>query len=274
MLFFREVPGWGYAEKKECLSFAVSRAAQTVAHVKKSKKIRRKFVVCVKTRNEEKMGEESVDGAKLGTKLIMFVAIIGLALAAFLMGKSLVNTGVDQMETSVKSINDSQFSDYDAKIVRGRAVKSALSTFGNAEYAIVICTQAMADGGKGTTEGCIQSGAAGHAIPIEGNSMEKKSGTKYGTVYGINYNAQLGKNSGDTSSVIEKITIKNGLVKLESGEDFYTEDGNIKYYMDTSRLTKKGQVEYIADTSSFYANLIKNDSNDILGIVFTQRRIY
>lgn len=38
LLFFREVPGWGYAEKKECLSFAVSRAAQTVAHVKKIEK--------------------------------------------------------------------------------------------------------------------------------------------------------------------------------------------------------------------------------------------
>lgn len=245
------------------------------ARKKKSKKIRRKFVVCVKTRNEGKMGEESVDGAKLGTKLIMFVAIIGLALAAFLMGKSLVNTGVDQMETSVKSINDSQFSDYDAKIVRGRAVKSALSTFGNAEYAIVICTQAMAEGGQSTTTGCIPSSAAGHAIKISGHSMEQKSGAKYTTIYGVNYNAQLGKSdNGTDSKPLAEITIQNGLVKLGSGEDFYTEDGNIKYYMDTSRLTKKGQAEYIADTSSFYANLIKNDSNDILGIVFTQRRIY
>lgn len=222
------------------------------------------------------MGDESVDGAKLGTKLIMFVAIVGLALAAFLMGKSLVNTGVDQMETSVKSINDSQFSDYDSKIVRGRAVKSALSTFGNSEYAIVICTQSMAEVGQAEVKKLIADGAKGNVVQIEGSSMEQKSGKKYGTVYGVNYNAQLGKqDSNAKSEPIGSITIANGLVKLESGQDFYTsEEGNIQYYMDTSRMTKKGQKEYVADTSSFYANLIKNDSNDILGIVFTQRRIY
>ena len=220
------------------------------------------------------MGDESVDGAKLGTKLIMFVAIIGLALAAFLLGKSLVNTGVDQMETSVKSIKDSQFSDYDAKIVRGRAVKSALSTFGNSECAIIICTQAMAEAELKSANAVKNEikGVQGNAVTIKGNSMEKDTGARYGDVIGINYNAQLGKENG--ISAIGTVTISNGVVKLESGEDFFTEDGNIKYYMDTSRISKKGQMEYIADTSSFYANLIKNDSNDILGIVFTQRRLY
>jgi hypothetical protein len=223
------------------------------------------------------MGEESVDAAKLGTKLIMFVALIGLALAAFLVGKNLMNTGVNQMETSVKSINDSQFSDYDSKIVRGRVVKNALNTFNGDEYAIIICTNAMADAGKSETQKLIKD-TKGNLVKIEGNSMEKstKKGTAggaYSEVWGINYNAQLGNKDG---SAINDVTIENGLVTLSSGQDLKTNDstGNIEYYNDTSKITKKGQLEYIADTSSFYANLIKNDSNDILGIVFTQRRLY
>ena len=34
------------------------------------------------------MGDEAVEGSKMGTKLIMFVAIVALALVAFLVGKN------------------------------------------------------------------------------------------------------------------------------------------------------------------------------------------
>ena len=91
------------------------------------------------------MGDEAVDGSKMGAKFIFFVAILGLALVAFIVGKSLVNTGVDGMEQSVQSINDARYSDYNGKVVRGRAVKSAIENFSNEEVAIVICSLACAD---------------------------------------------------------------------------------------------------------------------------------
>ena len=39
------------------------------------------------------MGNEAIEGSKMGSQLIMFVAIVGLALIAFLVGKNLMNTG-------------------------------------------------------------------------------------------------------------------------------------------------------------------------------------
>lgn len=124
------------------------------------------------------MGDEAVDGSKMGTKLIMFVAIIGLALAAFLVGKSLINTGVDNLETSSKSINDSRFADYNKKIVKGRAVKSAIDTFQNEEVIILIHTlsegsQTIKDDGAATEKGSITQSGKSNILgrTLEGNEQ-------------------------------------------------------------------------------------------------------
>lgn len=225
------------------------------------------------------MGEEAVDGAKLGTKLIMFVAIIGLTLVAFLLGKNLINNGVDQMETSVKAINESQFTDYDAKIVRGRVVKSAFSTFGNSEYAIVISTLSTARIGGTTADAqkiVASAGCKGACIIQLNDSGMEVDGTSYTKVAAINYNAQLaqpyeGVDSSESSHKTIELTLSEGSYSYEG--DFYTKNGNVRYFMDQQNLTKKGQIEYIADSSSFNANLIKNESGDIMGIVFVQRQL-
>ena len=88
------------------------------------------------------MGDEAVDGSKIGTKLIMFCAIIALVLVAFLVGKSLINSGVNNLETTSKTINDSRFSDYNKKVVKGRAVKSAIENFNGEEVIILVHTLA------------------------------------------------------------------------------------------------------------------------------------
>lgn len=214
------------------------------------------------------MGDEAVEGSKMGTKLIMFVAIVALALVAFLVGKNLVNTGVDSMETAVASISDSRFSDYDKKTVRGRTVKSALDTFANEEYAIVICTLLMADAGdldglENYTQGATKQ------ITIDGATMKDSAGYDVTTVIGANYNALLGEH-GDTSV---ELKMTNGSVAYD--QDFSIDDaGNVEYYLDTMNLTKKGAGEYIADASSFTANLIKNSAGEIVGIVFMQKKLY
>jgi hypothetical protein len=236
------------------------------------------FPVRLQEKGSNHMGEEAVDGSKLGTKLIMFVAIIGLALAAFLLGKSLVNTGVDQMETSVKSISDSQFSDYDSKVVRGRAVKNAFSTFGNSEYALVVCTTEMASDSSWVnkaTYGTQKLSAAlkdanGQTIEIENSGMQNSSGKSVEKVVALNYNAQLDMTSDGTSS--KALSLNNGYAEFNG--TFATDDGgNVKYYLYQVNLSKKGQPEYVADSSSFNACLIKNSSGDILGIIFLQRKL-
>ena len=224
------------------------------------------------------MGDEAVDGSKMGTKLIMFVAIIGLALAAFLVGKSLINTGVDNMESSSKSINDSRFSDYNKKIVKGRAVKSAIDTFQNEEVIIIVHTLSEGSNSKkeaGSVDGLIKSGDKSSilgereltgnekVVSIEGTKFDSNTAIGDGGTCGVNYNAL----------VKAKIKAENGGYIYD--DDFDTDDttGAVKYNLNTTNITKKGQPEYIADGSSFDAALIKNSSGEIVGIVFSQKKL-
>lgn len=229
------------------------------------------------------MGDEAVDGSKMGTKLIMFVAIIGLALAAFLVGKSLINTGVDNMESSSKSINDSRFSDYNKKIVKGRAVKSAIDTFQNEEVIILVHTLSEGTGQTANVEGGPTGGGTYSkgadlktwlgrdaddntlATKITDATFDSNAGIGKGGAWAVNYNALLdGKNA---------VTAKDGGYVYDA--DFMTDSktGAVQYNLNTKYLTKKGQPEYIADGSSFDAALIKNSSGEIVGIVFSQKKL-
>lgn len=230
------------------------------------------------------MGDEAVDGSKMGTKLIMFVAIIGLALAAFLVGKSLINTGVDNMESSSKSIHDSRFSDYNKKIVKGRAVKSAIDSFQNEEVIILVHTLS-----EGTTNIAASGDYAGYtgtkkpadtaleswlgrdvddntlATKIDGIKFDSNAGIGKSDAWAVNYNALLdGKH---------QVTAKDGGYVYDA--DFMTDSttGAVQYNLNTKYLTKKGAPEYIADGSSFDAALIKNSSGEIVGIVFSQKKL-
>lgn len=218
------------------------------------------------------MGDEAVEGSKMGSKLIFFVAILALALVAFIVGKGLVNTGVDGLETSVQAINDSRFSDYNGKIVRGRAVKSALENFSNEEVAIVICTLSCADA-NGTLTASTLAGYDDKAVEvkIKNGKMKNSSGINVSEPVGICYNAQL-DNGVEGNSQLATVEMSNGEALFE--KDFkHDAAGNIEYNMSTGNITKKGTGEYISDNASFNVNLIKNSTGDICGILFIQRKL-
>lgn len=247
------------------------------------------------------LGNEAVEGSKMGTQLIMFVAIVAIALAAFLVGKGLVNSGLDNMETTVGKVNDSRFSDYNNKVVRGRAVKQALENFASEEVAILINN--LAFNGVSTTQSELNfSAVAGavnadktnyFAVPIStdlGASASGQYASGYTTngqncakVRYMNYNAVLTLNpeatgagrlvqSGDASyKSIYKDSTTGGMVFTS---DFLTgPGGDITYYLVTTPLQKKGDVQYVADSASYQASLIRNAAGEIMGIVFTQRKI-
>lgn len=234
----------------------------------------------------------------MGTQLIMFVAIVAIALAAFLVGKGLVNSGLDNMETTVGKVNDSRFSDYNNKVVRGRALKQAIDNFANEEVAILVNN--LAFNGTATTgsPNTIQSSLGTDnynkttvsTIETSGNGGETSSGKVSGytttgkdcsNVWFVNYNAVLGaKNSSNGKNEITKnLTIKDLYKDTTTGgyvflNDFVTSDnGDVQYYLVTTPLSKKGDVQYVADSASYQANLIKNSSGEIMGIVFIQRKI-
>ena len=232
------------------------------------------------------MGDEAVDGSKIGTKLIMFCAIIALVLVAFLVGKSLINSGVDNLETTSKSINDSRFSDYNKKVVKGRAVKSALENFNGEEVIILVHTLTEGSLGQGgsrpagaNADGITNSTGVGQFLSKGGSTItcadtmqgvsiagddkwDSQEAAGAGANFFVNYNAR----------VKAAVTLKNGNYVYD--DDFDTDkSGNIVYNNNTENLTKKGSPEYISDGSTFKASLIKNSSGEIVGILFAQKKV-
>lgn len=243
------------------------------------------------------LGNEAVEGSKMGTQLIMFVAIVAIALAAFLVGKGLVNSGLDNMETTVGKVNDSRFSDYNNKVVRGRALKQAIDNFANEEVAILVNNLAF-NGTAASGTNAIIKGSLGDenftkttitmiATSEDSGGSEKAkvegyttTGSKCTNVFFVNYNAILGEKNASGKNVISsnlkftdlyKDATTGGYVYLN---DFVTsENGDVQFYLVTTPLSKKGDAQYVADSASYQANLIKNSSGEIMGIVFIQRKI-
>ena len=232
------------------------------------------------------MGNEAIEGSKMGSQLIMFVAIVGLALIAFLVGKNLMNTGLEQMESTVQSVNDSRFSDYNGKTVRGRAVKSAIDTFANDNVAIFVHTLAMEDeslllsgheGQEGWQKKDIHGNDDGPAFDgnglVKGSNLWKITGlTVDKNDGGSNYNEVLFVNYGALLSTEGKFEFDG---KVTFNRDFaLTKSGNVQYNADGSLITKQGTAEYIANSSSFNAQLIKNSAGETIGIIFFQKKTY
>lgn len=248
------------------------------------------------------MGDEAVDGSKMGTKLIMFVAIIGLALVAFLVGKALVNTGVDNLESSARNINDSRFSDYNNKVVKGRSVKSALDTFANEEVIILVHTLTEGDVSSNDTgtvssfvdkvnEGRSSDDQIKRKTSINENQIDPSDGTEQaievqttgtGKSLKLDNNTKIGGSSPifmNYNALAESSTKHAVSIDKDGGyvydADFVTDKSTaaVLYNLQTRYTTKKGAAEYIADGSSFDASLIKNTSGEIVGIVFSQKKI-
>lgn len=233
------------------------------------------------------MGDEAVDGSKIGTKLIMFCAIIALVLVAFLVGKSLINSGVNNLETTSKTISDSRFSDYNKKIVKGRAVKTAIENFNGEEVIILVHTLAegssknpiadkTADGKTfnrsaveevlGYNQGTL-GGTKAQGVAIEGdNNWDSQKAAGDGKNFFMNYNALV------STDITKKVTLTNGDYIYDA--DFQTDASqNVVYNNNVENLTKKGSPEYVSDSSSFKASLIKNSAGEIVGILFAQKKV-
>jgi hypothetical protein len=233
------------------------------------------------------MSSEAIEGSKMGSQIIMFVAIVGLSLIAFLVGKNLMNTGLEQMETTVQSVNDSRFSDYNGKTVRGRAVKSAIDTFANDNIAIFVHTLAMEGeaglellrsghigqdtwqvtpwvNGEAWTGGDGETSAS-NLWSLSDLAVDTNDGHGTSTnVLFVNYGAQLSKEG--------KFEFDG---KVTFSRDFaLTKSGNVMTNADGSLLSKQGTAEYIANSASFNAQLIKNTAGETIGIIFYQKKTF
>lgn len=210
------------------------------------------------------MQNEISSGTMLGIVLIALAAVIGLGFGVFSIAKGVSNEGVVNVQDNLGTVSQSAFTDYDQKIVTGTQVVAAYKQFEGKSVAILVNTQAMTNGVKNLVT------HEAYAVSL-------------GNVQYLNYNALLASSStGDTPT---KLAVTGGVVVaggsailqhkdgiIKTGFGFATESGTGKVQFDTATggFSKAGNCEYISTSAKFDANLIKDGSNQTVGVAFTQ----
>lgn len=213
----------------------------------------------------------------LGIVLIALAAVIGLGFGVFAIAKSTANEGIVGVQDSLTQVSESTFADYDQKTVTGSQVKSFISTMNGKSYSMLVATTAGQKKGvsandvnvislKGTVEG-----AAGTAVNFVnygalltvGETKSAKTGAA---------GVELGSKAVDFSA---GLALVNGVwttpVDATTEVAFELDSANkIQFNNQTSGLTTVGTGECVPDATKFKANLIKDTSGTIKGVVFEQ----
>ena len=224
------------------------------------------------------MEQEISSGTMLGIVLIALAAVIGLGFGVFSIAKGVANEGTVGVQDNLGSVSESAYDDYNDKIVTGTMVKSAFNNFKGKSCAILINTTAMDKAvaiytdHAGTIKGyelvngaTKEGGLAGSVATISTGTPKAyaKPGTG-GHIY-TNYNALLDPTSAGT------LTLKDGIYNSTGIPYALDTIGKVDFDYSSGGMTRSGNCEYLNATAKFDANLIKDETGQILGIVFTQR---
>lgn len=216
------------------------------------------------------MEREISSGAMLGIVLLALAAVIGLGFAIFAIAKGVANEGTVNVQDSLGAVSTQVFLDYDQKVVTGTQAASAIKTFEGKPYAVLINTKAMAAKQKIASQSDRPKGQEAYFI----------SDGKYAY---LNYNALLavdssgnpsktvvsGGNAAPSPSGTGEITLKNGAFVADYG--FAVDNnGDVLYDKATGGVFKSGNAEYIPSNTKFQANLLKDKSGAIMGVVLRQ----
>lgn len=216
------------------------------------------------------MEREISSGAMLGIVLLALAAVIGLGFGVFAITKGVANEGTVNVQDSLGTVSNQVFLDYDQKIVTGQQVQSAIKSFEGKPYAVLISTRGMQADGK------IIPGHKAYTFQVD------VAGEKFDFV---NYNAVLAKSAGSvavnqTSGSTEGDKIRGAgdatVLELDNGtiytkEGFLAKKGNIVFDKETAGIYKTGNAEYLATSTKFQTYLIKDKSENIMGIVAIQK---
>lgn len=219
------------------------------------------------------MEKEISSGAMLGIVLIALAAVIGLGFGVFAIAKSTANEGIVGVQDSLTQVSESTFADYDQKTVTGSQVKSFITTMNGKSYALLVGTTAAQKNGTAANDvnACMLNGTA------EGGS--DVIFVNYGALLTVGEEVTVKAKAGDPiadADSLADITLKfqNGIwtcPDTDSEVAFELASGNkIKFNNQTSGLTTVGTGECVPDATKFKANLIKDSSGTIKGVVFEQ----
>ena len=223
------------------------------------------------------MEKEISSGAMLGIVLIALAAVIGLGFGVFAIAKSTANEGIVGVQDSLTQVSESTFADYDQKTVTGSQVKSFITTMNGKSYALLVGTTAAQKGGKSANNVSVISLKG----TVEGSDSTAVAFVNYGAL--LQCGETVPGSTGETPAVISEkavdysavLGLVNGVWTTPAGASnevaFVLDTANkIQFNNQTSGLTTVGTGECVPDATKFKANLIKDTSGTIKGVVFEQ----
>lgn len=188
------------------------------------------------------MDESVSKGINIGTVVIVALIIISLVVGLVMLGSNFVNQGTEDLESTVSRMSDSKYTAYDQVEVSGSKIGVVIDTFSDDDIAIIVRTTA--------SEAGTNLGGYNYGMILDGYS----AGTTTAPNLAYSSSTTLAYNAGGTYYVTAPDTTTTPTPT----------NANVKP-MDSS-----GTETYVRDNAKFLAELIKDESDTIIGICFTQ----
>ena len=202
--------------------------------------------------------EEGVSLAKMAVTVLLVVLVIGAVVAIVQKAYSWFNSGSDKLGDQVTSIGSSAYSQYDDVMVKGTDVLSALKSYRDAEFGVVIVNLQNMNG-TAYTPSTPNANCSGHSY----------CGTIKGTKADDQFSVKVAS-SGEPTDCTVAYNDKEG--KYFCTNLAFDPSGLVVRNTNFSVTTDSSQPGcFIKQTGSFYSKLIySKDTGDVCGIIFLQ----
>lgn len=211
------------------------------------------------------MGEDISTGAKIGIILIILCALIAIVFALLTMMRNITNSGSGQLQNGLDQMQNSQFQDYDNKIVTGTQVMSAMKIFEGQPVGFIVRT--VKNKTKGTPTKCQYPAAYGCAMSQDATKATIEPWLKDGVA---------GAKCDDYTAAAHWQIADKSLAKSEGDSKYilalYQDSGSYVYNMNTKPCTAAGSCTYIRGAGKFMSSLIYDETDQIIGIYFDQQK--
>lgn len=194
--------------------------------------------------------EDSKDFVKILIAILIVLMIVAAVIAIAIFGQKGTQKSMGKLEGQVNGAQDSTFNAYDGTEISGTQVQGIPKSFVGQNVAVLIGTYSK----TGT-----QLTFHNYGMLLKGFTPTSHSGVP-----------EAGTGEGDTTISTSGKAPEKGYYSFESLEP--SDTGRIPSYNNTSKMNMTGSEEYIKSTAQFRCYLIRNSSEEIIGIACLQMK--
>jgi hypothetical protein len=227
------------------------------------------------------MSEDVSATMRVGITVILVAALVATVLNLMVMSNSLLSGGQSTLQSGIDSVSQQEFAGFNNVRVTGTQVQTALSLFQGRDIAIVIQTKALkgiTQAGTGLNYGALLTKDGQAAAANKPEELKYDEGTKKANTNNLVTNGKETNIVGATAKTAFPVTFGstgNIAAVQQAGDAFYrgalySENGLVQANYETGGTTQLGNAQYILSSARFNSVLIKDNSDAIIGILFTQ----